>query len=46
VVNETPGEITLDLLRAVDKERLKKKIGAIDRKAAENIKQVLHTMFS
>jgi mRNA interferase MazF len=40
------GEIALDQLRAVDKERLKKKIGAVDKKTAANIKQVLHTMFS
>ncbi|MGI8597779.1 MAG: type II toxin-antitoxin system PemK/MazF family toxin [Chitinophagaceae bacterium] len=41
-----PGEIALDQIRAVDKERLKKKIGSVDRKTAENIKKVLHTMFS
>jgi mRNA interferase MazF len=41
-----PGEIALDQLRAVDKERLKKKIGTVDKKTSENIKQVLHTMFS
>ena len=41
-----PGEIALDQLRAVDKERLKKKIGTVDKKTAENIKQLLHTMFS
>jgi mRNA interferase MazF len=41
-----PGEIALDQLRAVDKERLKKKIGTVDRKTADNIKQVLYTMFS
>ncbi len=43
---EQPGEIALDQIRAVDKERLKKKIGSVDRKTAENIKKVLHTMFS
>jgi mRNA interferase MazF len=43
---DQPGEIALDQLRAVDKERLKKKIGAVDKKTAANIKQVLHTMFS
>jgi mRNA interferase MazF len=41
-----PGEIALDQLRAVDKERLKKKIGTVDKKTAENIKQLLNTMFS
>ena len=41
-----PGEIALDQLRAVDKERLKKKIGTVDKKTSAKIKQVLHTMFS
>jgi mRNA interferase MazF len=41
-----PGEIVLDQIRAVDKIRLKKKIGALDTRTAANIKSVLATMFS
>lgn len=41
-----PGEIVLDQIRAVDKIRLKKKIGAVDTDTAANIKTVLITMFS
>lgn len=40
------GEIVLDQIRAVDKKRLKKKIGTVDAGTAANIKTVLATMFS
>ncbi len=40
------GEIVLDQIRAVDKSRLKKKIGKVDTITAANIKSVLATMFS
>ena len=40
------GEIVLDQIRGVDKQRLKKKIGKVDAKTATNIKAVLATMFS
>ncbi len=41
-----PGEIVLDQIRAVDKKRLKKKIGKVDKGTKNNIKAVLKTMFS
>jgi len=40
------GEIALDQMRAVDKARLKKKKGTIDKATAANVKAVLQTMFS
>jgi len=40
------GEVVLDQIRTVDKSRLKKKIGTVDRTTASNIKAVLQTMFS
>jgi len=40
------GEIALDQMRAVDKARLKKKRGTIDKTTAANVKAVLKTMFS
>ncbi len=44
--NNEHGEIVLDQLRAVDKSRLKKKVGKLDTITASNIKSVLRTMFS
>jgi mRNA interferase MazF len=41
-----PGEIALDQLRAVDKQRLIKKQGSVDSTTSNNIKLVLQTMFS
>jgi mRNA interferase MazF len=41
-----PGEIVLDQIRAIDKSRLKKKKGKLDKSTASNVKQVLKTMFS
>ena len=41
-----PGEIVLDQIRAVDKIRLKKKLGVLDASTAADIKTVLTTMFS
>ncbi len=41
-----PGEIVLDQIRAVDKIRLTKKLGKIDKTTATHIKLVLATMFS
>ncbi len=41
-----PGEVVLDQIRAVDKIRLTKKLGKIDRTTAIHIKLVLATMFS
>jgi mRNA interferase MazF len=40
------GEIVLDQIRAIDKSRLKKKKGKLDKITASNVKQVLQTMFS
>ena len=41
-----PREIVLDQIRAVDKIRLTKKLGKIDKTTATHIKLVLSTMFS
>jgi mRNA interferase MazF len=43
---DDPGEIVLDQIRAVDKIRLTKKLGKIDKSTATHIKLVLATMFS
>jgi mRNA interferase MazF len=40
------GEVVLDQIRAVDKLRLTKKLGKIDKTTAAHIKMVLATMFS
>lgn len=40
------GEVVLDQIRAVDKTRLTKRLGTIDKTTAANIKAVLKTMFS
>lgn len=40
------GEIVLDQVRAVDKGRLKKRMGSVDAKTAAQIKMVMTTMFS
>jgi mRNA interferase MazF len=40
------GEVVLDQIRAVDKRRLIKKIGRVDKMTAVKIKRVLNTMFS
>ena len=40
------GEIALDQLRAIDKQRLSKKLGKLDPLTSGNIKLVLQTMFS
>jgi mRNA interferase MazF len=42
----TPGQIALDQLRAVDKIRLTKKLGLLDKQATEDIRAILTTMFS
>jgi mRNA interferase MazF len=42
----TPGQIALDQLRGVDKVRLTKKLGLLDKQATEDIRAVLATMFS
>lgn len=44
--NNQTGEVVLDQIRAVDKRRLTKKLGMIDRSTANNIKKVLATLFS
>ncbi len=41
-----PGQIALDQLRAVDKARLTKKMGLLDKQATEDIRAILTTMFS
>ena len=47
VFNDIVGQIAIDQLRAVDKQRLKKKIGAFtDTALQKRILTVLHTMFS
>jgi mRNA interferase MazF len=40
------GQIVLDQIRTIDKERLVKKLGRIDRRAAEAILSVLSEMFA
>jgi mRNA interferase MazF len=42
----SPGQIALDQLRAVDKLRLTKKMGLLDKQTTEDIRAVLTTMFS
>lgn len=42
----TPGQIALDQLRAVDKIRLTKKLGLLDKQTASDVHAVLATMFS
>jgi mRNA interferase MazF len=45
-VNGEEGQVVLEQIRAVDKNRLKKKFGMVDLSTAENIKLVMQTMFS
>ena len=40
------GEIVLDQLRAVDKSRLKRRLGTLDKSTIANVKMILRTMFS
>jgi mRNA interferase MazF len=42
----THGQLALDQLRAVDKIRLTKKLGLLDKQSMEDIRAVLTTMFS
>lgn len=44
--NKQAGDVVLDQIRAVDKSRLKKKIGEIDASTALKIKKILRTMFA
>lgn len=46
MVNGDLGQVVLEQIRAVDKNRLKRKFGKIDISTAENIKLVMQTMFS
>ncbi len=43
--NDQTGEIVLDQIRAIDKLRLIKKLGVIDKRTAEGVCKILHTMF-
>jgi mRNA interferase MazF len=43
--NQT-GEIALDQIRSVDKQRLTRRLGNINAQTASDIKKVLQTMFS
>ena len=45
-VNGEDGQVVLEQIRAVDKNRLKRKFGKVDLSTAENIKLVMQTMFS
>jgi mRNA interferase MazF len=45
-LNNQPGEIVLDQIRAVDKIRLKNKRGSLDEPTAVKVKAILQTMFS
>ena len=45
-INDQRGEIVLDQIRAIDKIRLKKKLGTLDKQTGLNIKSVMKTMFS
>lgn len=40
------GQVVLDQIRTIDKERLAKKVGRIDRRAAETVLSVLAEMFA
>ena len=44
--NNQAGDVVLDQIRAIDKSRLKKKIGAVDVSTALKIKKTFRTMFS
>ena len=44
--NDEEGQIVLDQLRSVDRKRLKKRLGTIDRSTADQVRIVLQTMFS
>ena len=46
MINGDLGQVVLEQIRAVDKNRLKRKFGKIDTSTAENIKLVMQTMFS
>ena len=46
MVNGELGQVVLEQIRAVDKNRLKRKLGKIDNSTAENIKLIMQTMFS
>jgi mRNA interferase MazF len=46
MVNSELGQVVLEQIRAVDKNRLKRKLGKIDNSTAENIKLIMQTMFS
>jgi mRNA interferase MazF len=43
--NEKPGLILLDQIRAVDKQRLVKKLGALDKRTAKKVSDQLVEMF-
>jgi mRNA interferase MazF len=45
MVNGELGQVVLEQIRAVDKNRLKRKLGKIDNSTAENIKLIMQTMF-
>jgi len=40
------GQVVLDQIRTIDKERLIRKVGRIDRRAAEAVLQVLAEIFA
>jgi len=46
MVNGELGQVVLEQIRAVDKNRLKRKFGKIDISTADNIKLIMQTMFS
>ena len=46
MLNGELGQVVLEQIRAVDKNRLKRKLGKIDNSTAENIKLIMQTMFS
>ena len=46
MVNGELGQVVLEQIRAVDKNRLKRKFGKIDNSTADNIKLIMQTMFS
>lgn len=45
VVSEIPGQIALDQIRALDKIRLVKRIGALPQEKWREVISILHTMF-
>ena len=46
VFQDKQGQIALDQMRAIDKSRLKKKLGTLDTEASQSVLDILREMFS